>query len=107
MFWPRMVALRASWPGGRGLYRIARTTLDRYGHIGGSQFAAAIAYRSLFSLVPLATFAATILAAVLQGDAAKRQDVVDAISSQLRLTPTGASDLDKLVSSVPSPWSIA
>ena len=37
----------------------------RYGRLGGSQFAAAISYRALFSLVPLATFVATILAQVL------------------------------------------
>ena len=40
----------------------------RYGRLGGSQFAAAISYRALFSLIPLATFAATVLAAVLQGN---------------------------------------
>ncbi len=102
-----MQALRASWPGARGLYRIGRETLGRYGRVGGSQFAAAISYRALFSLVPLATFAATILAAVLEGDDAARQDVVDAISTQLHLSETGTVDLDALVSSVPSPWSLA
>ena len=40
-----------------------RRALSRYGRLGGSQFAAAISYRALFSLVPLATFVATILAA--------------------------------------------
>ena len=102
-----MHALRASWPGARGLYRSgARRSADT-AELGGSQFAAAISYRALFSLVPLATFAATILAAVLEGDDAARQDVVDAISTQLHLSETGTVDLDTLVSSVPSPWSLA
>ncbi len=81
--------------------------MARYGRLGGSQFAAAISYRALFSLIPLATFAGTVLAAVLQGNDAARQDMVDAISSHFGLTATGAGDLDKLVSAVPSPWSIA
>ncbi len=102
-----MHALRAAWPGFRGLYRLGRETLSRYGRLGGSQFAAAISYRALFSLVPLATFSATILAAVLEGDAAARQDVVDAISTQLHLSGSGTVQLDTLVSSVPSPWSLA
>jgi len=103
----RLQALRAAWPGARGVYRIARETMGRYGRLGGSQFAAAISYRALFSLIPLATFAGTILAAVLQGNDAARQDMVDAISSQLRLSATGTGELDTLVSAVPSPWSIA
>ena len=45
--------------------RVVREVLARYGRLGGSQFAAAISYRALFSLVPLATFVATILAQVL------------------------------------------
>jgi membrane protein len=102
-----MKALRASWPGARGLYRLVRETLSRYGLLGGSQFAAAISYRALFSLVPLATFSATILATVLQGNDAARGDVVNAISTRLHLSDTGAGDLDALVSAVPSPWSVA
>ena len=103
----RLQALRAAWPGVRGVYRIGLETMARYSRLGGSQFAAAISYRALFSLIPLATFAGTILAAVLQGNDAARQDMVDAISSQLRLTTTGSGQLDSLVSSVPSPWSVA
>ena len=75
----RMKAPR-SLPGVRDLYRLGRDTLARYGRLGGSQFAAAISYRALFSLVPLATFAAMVLATVLEGNDAARQDVVDAIS---------------------------
>jgi membrane protein len=101
------VRLRASLPRIRGVYRFGRATAARYSRLGGSQFAAAISYRALFSLVPLATFAATVLATVLQGNEAARQDVVDAISSRFQLSENGAVDLDKLVKAVPSPWSLA
>jgi membrane protein len=83
------------------------TTASRYGRLGGSQFAAAISYRALFSLIPLATFAATVFAAVLQGNESTRQDVVNAIAEQLHLSDSGVADLDQLVSAVPSPWSVA
>ena len=94
-------------PGVRDLYRLGRDTAAWYSRLGGSQFAAAISYRALFSLVPLATFAATVLATVLQGNDAAREDVVDTISDRLQLSSGGTVDLDKLVSSVPSPWSVA
>jgi membrane protein len=102
-----MKASRAAWPGWGGVYRLGRETLARNGRLGGSQFAAAISYRALFSLIPLATFAATILAAVLQGNESARQDVVDSISTQLHLSQSGTVQLDDLVTAVPSPWSIA
>jgi len=88
-----------------GLVDLARDVLARYGRLGGSQFAAAISYRALFSLVPLATFVATILAEVLSS--ADRQDLVSAIADRLDLGPTGAASLEALIRSVPSPWSVA
>ena len=91
----------------RGLITIVRDVLGRYGRLGGSQFAAAISYRALFSLVPLATFVATILAEVLSSSRIDRQDLVSAISDQLDLSPEGAAKLDTLIASVPSPWSLA
>jgi len=84
-----------------------RHVLHRYGRLGGSQFAAAISYRALFSLVPLATFVATVLAEVLSSSGADRQDLVSAIAERLDLSPEGAAGLDTLISSVPSPWSVA
>jgi len=89
-----------------GLYRLVRHTLDRYGRLGGSQFAAAISYRALFSLVPLATFVAMIIATVLQGNDSAREDLVSAISDRMQLSTGGTVNLDKLVKTVPSPWSI-
>ena len=94
-------------PFARGVVGLVREVIARYGRLGGSQFAAAISYRALFSLVPLATFVATILAQVLSGSDANRQDVVSAISDQLHLTAEGADRLDSLIAAVPSPWSLA
>jgi YihY family inner membrane protein len=91
----------------RSLVDLVRDVLSLYGRLGGSQFAAAISYRALFSLVPLATFVATILAQVLSSSKADQQDLVSAIADQLDLSPTGAARLDSLVTSVPSPWSLA
>jgi len=90
-----------------GWVDLVRHVLHRYGRLGGSQFAAAISYRALFSLVPLATFVATVLAEVLSSSGADRQDFVSAIAERLDLSPEGAAGLDALISAVPSPWSVA
>lgn len=86
---------------------LVRDVLARYSRLGGSQFAAAISYRALFSLVPLATFAATVIAQVLASSGASREDLVAAIADQLDLTAEGAAELDALIAAVPSPWSLA
>jgi membrane protein len=91
----------------RSLVDLVRDVLARYGRLGGSQFAAAISYRALFSLVPLATFVATILAQVLSSSRVDQQDLVSAIADQLDLSPEGVARLDALITSVPSPWSPA
>ena len=91
----------------RGLAGLVREVLSRYGGLGGSQFAAAISYRALFSLVPLATFVAMILAQVLSSSRADRRDLVSAIADQFDLSSRGAVKLDALITSVPSPWSLA
>src|SRR3954447_24438105 len=93
-------------PFARGLVDLVREVLARYGRLGASQFAAAISYRALFSLVPLATFVATILAQVLSASDANREDIVSAITDKLHLTADGAARLDSLVAAVPSPWSV-
>jgi membrane protein len=97
----------SSHPFARGVVDLVREVIARYGRLGGSQFAAAISYRALFSLVPLATFVATILAQVLSASNGNRQDVVSAITDQLDLTQQGAARLDSLIAAVPSPWSPA
>lgn len=89
------------------LVDVVREVISLYGRLGGSLFAAAISYRALFSLIPLATFVATILAEVLSSSRVDQQDLVNAIGDQLDLSPEGITRLDTLISSVPSPWSIA
>ena len=90
----------------RDLVDLVREVIARYGRLGGSQFAAAISYRALFSLIPLATFVATILAQVLSAGGANRQDLITAITDQFDLNPAGVARLDELIDAVPSPWSI-
>ena len=94
-------------PFARGLVDVVREVIARYSRLGASQFAAAISYRALFSLVPLATFVATILAEVLSAGGTGRQDIVASISDQLHLTAERAARLDSLIAAVPSPWSLA
>jgi membrane protein len=89
----------------RTLFELTRTILAVYSLKGLSQFAAAISYRALFSLVPLATFVATIVGVFFTNNDERRQRLVDAISEHLHQTETGATSLDDLIASVPSPWS--
>ena len=91
----------------RRLADLVRGVLSRYSRLGGSQFAAAISYRALFSLVPLATFAATIVAEFLSSSSANRRDLVSAIAEQLGLSANGTARLDALIRAVPPPWSLA
>ena len=89
------------------LIALVQEVISLYGRLGGSQFAAAISYRALFSLVPLATFVATILAEVLSSSKVEQQDLVAAIGDQFDLSAEGIAELDTLITSVPSPWSLA
>jgi membrane protein len=94
-------------PFARGLVDLVGEVVARYGRLGASQFAAAISYRALFSLVPLATFVATILAQLLSASDTDQDDVVSAIADKLGLTADGTARLDALIAAVPSPWSLA
>ncbi len=98
--------MREAPPAVRWLVGLVREVISLYGRLGGSQFAAAISYRALFSLVPLATFVATILAQVLSSSKVDQQDLVSAIGDQFDLSAQGVAKLDTLITSVPSPWSI-
>ena len=99
--------MREPPPVARWLISLVQEVIALYGRLGGSQFAAAISYRALFSLIPLATFVATILAQVLSSSKVGQQDLVSAIGDQFDLSPQGVAKLDTLISSVPSPWSLA
>ena len=99
--------MREPSPAVRWLISVVQEVISLYGRLGGSQFAAAISYRALFSLIPLATFVATILAEILSSSKVDQQDLVSAIGGQFDLSPEGVERLDTLISSVPSPWSLA
>jgi membrane protein len=90
----------------RGVVVLFSDVLSRYNRLAGSQLAAAISYRALFSLVPLTTFVVMILAEVLASSSADLEDLVSAIADQLDLSPEGAANLEALITSVPSPWSV-
>jgi YihY family inner membrane protein len=99
--------MREPPPAVRWLTSVVQEVISLYGRLGGSQFAAAISYRALFSLIPLATFVATILAEFLSSSKVDQQELVSAIGDQFDLSPEGVERLDTLISSVPSPWSLA
>lgn len=89
----------------RRLVGLAREVAADYGRTSTSQFAAAISYRALFSLVPLLTFIVTVAGLFLR-DEAQRQRFVDAVSKHLDLSAGGSTSLDRIVSDVPAPWSL-
>lgn len=90
----------------RYLYRLGLDVAHEYGRTSASQFAAAISYRALFSLVPLATFAVMVGSSVLVGNEERREQFVDAVAETLQLTDDGVASLDRVVDAVPSPWSL-
>jgi membrane protein len=89
----------------RRLLGLARAVAGAYGRTSTSQFAAAISYRALFSLVPLATFVVTVAGLFLRDDA-QRQRFVNAVGQRLDLSAGGVTSLDRIVSEVPAPWSL-
>jgi membrane protein len=68
--------------------------------------AAGIAYRVLFSIVPLAIVLVSIFGLVLQNEAV-RQDVVQAIIDFLPVSTTGSKDVQDALDSIASPASAA
>jgi membrane protein len=70
------------------------------------QQAAAIAYRVLFSIAPLAIVLVSIFGLVLQDDSV-RQDVVDRIVDALPFSATGRQDVEDAVTAIATPASAA
>src|SRR6188768_3524146 len=89
---PSWVARAARWPLGivQNLLRAVPVAIDGFFTDRLMQHAAGIAYRVLFSLVPLAIVLVSIVGIVLR-DEARRQEVVDEIVSHLPFTEEGAS----------------
>jgi membrane protein len=70
------------------------------------QQAAAIAYRVLFSIVPLAIVLVAVFGLVLQDDSV-RQDVVDEIVDALPVSPAGRQDVEDAITAIATPASAA
>lgn len=84
---------------------LARAVAAAYGRTSASQFAAAISYRALFSIVPLATFVVTVAGVFLRDDA-QRARFVNEVAQRLDLSAGGVASLDRIVAEVPAPWSL-
>ncbi len=69
------------------------------------QLAAAISYRFLFSVFPLAIFFVSILGLLLRDDAT-RQNVIDAVIDIVPLSGEGVDQLERVLRSVSTPWSL-
>lgn len=84
----------------RGGYRLARAALAAYGSHAGSQLAAAIAYRVVFSFVPFLTVLVSVLDLVLPATA--RERLVDWLFDAIPGTEVEASVARALAASGPS-----
>jgi membrane protein len=80
------------------------TAVDGYFAHRLPQHAAAIAYRVLFSLVPLAIVLVSVFGLVLQNDEV-RQDVIDSIVDWLPVSEEGGQDIEQAITNIASPAS--
>jgi membrane protein len=103
---PSWVARAARWPLGlvQNLLRAVPAAIDGFFRDRLMQHAAGIAYRVLFSLVPLAIVLVSIVGIVLR-DEARRQEVVDEIVSHLPFTEEGTSSVEEAITHLASPTS--
>ncbi|MCZ7589800.1 MAG: YihY/virulence factor BrkB family protein [Gaiella sp.] len=103
---PSRVARLARWPLGvvQNLFRAVPVAIDGYFRDRLTQHAAGIAYRVLFSLVPLTIVLVSIVGIVLQ-DEARRDDVVDRIVSYLPFTDEGTTSVEEAITRLASPTS--
>jgi YihY family inner membrane protein len=89
---------------GKKLARVIPDAVRRFFADGCPQQAAGIAYRVLFSIVPLAIVLVSIFGLVLQNDGL-RQDVVDAIVDELPVSVAGRKDVENAISAIATPAS--
>ncbi len=96
----------ARWPLGivQNLVRAVPAAIDGYFRDRLAQHAAGIAYRVLFSLVPLTIVLVSIVGIVLH-DEARRQDVIDEIVSHLPFTEEGSNSVQEAITHLASPTS--
>jgi membrane protein len=89
----------------RRVIGLVRAVADDYGRTGTSQFAAAISYRALFSLVPLTTFVVTVAGLFLH-DEGQGQRFADTVAQRFDLGASGVTTVHRIVADIPSPWSL-
>jgi membrane protein len=92
------------WPAqvGRRLVRVIPQAVDGYFGDRCSQHAAGIAYRVLFSLVPLSIVLVAIFGLVLRDDNL-RNDVISEIVDRLPLSDSGSADVTREIEKLASP----
>jgi YihY family inner membrane protein len=90
----------------RKLVRVIPEAGQEFYHDHCPQQAAGIAYRVLFSIVPLAIFLVSIFGLILQNEAL-REDVVNAIVEHLPVTVAGRKDVEDALTSIATPFSAA
>ena len=88
------------------LAQVVAEAVQRFFAHGCPQHAAGIAYRVLFSIVPLAIVLVSIFGLVLQNDAI-RQDVVNAIVDALPVSVAGRKDVEQAITAIATPASAA
>jgi membrane protein len=96
----------ATWPLRvlRRLVAVLPVAIDGYFAHRLTQHAAGIAYRVLFSLVPLTIILVSIFGLVLQDDEL-RADVIDEIVGWLPITDTGRQDVENAITDIATPAS--
>jgi membrane protein len=99
--WPLRVV---RWPLdlARTLFRVIPQAIDGYFADRCGQHAAGIAYRVLFSLVPLSIILVAIFGIVLRNDDLKNQ-VIEEIVSRFPLSDTGSADVTRQIEKLASP----
>ena len=88
------------------LAAVIAAAVDRFFADKCPQQAAAIAYRVLFSIAPLAIVLVSIFGLVLQDDSV-RHDVVSAIVDELPVSPAGRKDVENAITAIATPASAA
>ncbi len=86
------------------LARVGLGALRQFFADNCSQHAAAIAYRVLFSIAPLAIVLVSIFGLVLQDDSV-RDDVVHTIVDALPVSPSGTKDVEDAITAIATPAS--
>jgi membrane protein len=99
---------QAGWPlvTAKKLARVIPDAIRRFFADECPEQAAAIAYRVLFSIAPLAIVLVSIFGLVLQ-DESVRRDVVNAIVHALPVSPAGRKDIEDAITAIATPASAA